>query len=229
MKPLLAAQRAVRFSHPSELAFLNLSGTFLQGDRRSHDEYRAEVNEYLTRAAERLPTKVWALAVENLSQPCHLQLSNPTERNFDEVQLDVDFRGDIMGYAERADARVGAIFPPAPCLYDPTPRLASSLQYLPPFLPRVTYAAPVPELWVTNTDDGSRVRFRPVHLRPREKKTLPALYFLAHLESAGTSISGHWSATAKNVDGDVHGTVELRVTSSVTSAALVLSGDGEES
>jgi hypothetical protein len=189
------------------------------GDLRDGEEYDAEVERYLAKAARRLRLLAMRGVIEQDLAPLELRLTNPLEINFASVQVRVTLPGDVLAYFDDSDIEVDLSN-----LEPPFPWGRSMLG-----LPRVAPVEPI-DFFQTgariDTEDGAVVvTLPPVDVRPGSVHELSPVHLLVPASYAGKSISFTWRATSKSAAGAVSGTGEIAVGAVPVDAFEVIVGD----
>lgn len=194
------------------------------GDRRSPEEYRDEVDKYLVQAEIQLPARARALAVEQVAPTLEVWVTNGTDHNFQDVQVEIIFMGPVAGYVDQREIWKDVDFPTAPNIYGTETSFESMINYV--GLRRPSESA-LDRGWANNTPGRCRIQFQPINLRPRYSVRLPSFRLLAEPEAAGTTLTGVWYATSTSADGVKEGQLSVLVDPTVVSAGAVLS-NGED-
>ncbi len=200
----------------------NMTAHLRIGDRRSLEEYRDEVNKYLAHAEAKVAVQARARAVEQVAPILEVMVTNGTERNFQDVKVEIAFMGQVTGYVDEREVWRDVDFPAAPKLYGTQTLFIPMDDYVGPRKPSPPYKG-----WANNTPGGCRIHFLPINLRPRDSVRLPSFRLLAHPGAAGTTLTGIWHATSTSADGVRQGQLSVSVDPTVVSADAVLS-DGED-
>lgn len=190
------------------------------GDRRLPEEYRDEVDKYLVQAEIQLPARARALAVEKVAPTLEVWVTNGTDHNFQDVQVEIIFMGPVAGYVDQREIWKDVDFPTAPNIYGTETSFESMINYV--GLRRPSESA-LDRGWANNTPGRCRIQFQPINLRPRYSVRLPSFRLLAEPEAAGTTLTGVWYATSTSADGVKEGQLSVLVDPTVVSADAVLS------
>jgi hypothetical protein len=210
-------------------AFRNLTSghKWLVGaENRSTEQYRAQVAEYLTAYRQHLHERLhWSYVRSNLAQ-LTLTLSNPTERVFQDVRVEIDIPGPVNTFDPRDADRPAAPARPRQFGTAPASPLFGGLTDIvsrPSYLARAL--APAVKRPVIDNSGSTRVTYPPVTLRPLESGVrLPKLAVVVR-EEAGSVIVGRWRATALNAEGVSEGKFQLTVGETPLPIGALLSGE----
>ncbi|MFD9339562.1 helix-turn-helix domain-containing protein [Streptomyces sp. NPDC060028] len=182
----------------TDLAFPAWSDPLAVPDRRSHDEFREEVEQYLQDHAAAME-KTLLRATGRTGSALRVKLTNPGETFLAKVEVVLTVPGPAQAYAWDEDDDVKT--PKAPAKYGHRDFALTGilgLQRFPtPFVP----LDHVPQI----QQDGERtvIRFSPLDLRPHETIELHSVTLYSYRETAGTDVQ--WRATATNVSGHAQG------------------------
>jgi hypothetical protein len=157
-------------------------------EKRTPEEYRAEVDGYLAAAAPKMEHQVRAAAVMK-SQPLRLVVVNQTDTNFSHVRCEVRVDGPVVAFFDPRDAKgdPGQEFPSRPRLFgtlDLPGNLLGGLDriYAEDFLNPYRYRGSA------ENSKSSRLIFDRVHLRPLHEVSLEPFRMVAGPELAGQSL-----------------------------------------
>ena len=192
----------------------------ISGDMRSENEFRQDVEAYLASASNRWTATAAALAIKQELAPLRLQIVNPTERNFDEVEVVLDVDGEAGLWLSPRDP-FELVSPPDP----PEPWGSRTI-----FGPIRT----VPRLhlpWAESVQDEieregpiQRVRFGSRHVRPEAVLSLPPVFLTLPVDRAGGKVDARWHLTSTSVDGSQSGDLTYEV-EETPSDIMVPAGD----
>jgi hypothetical protein len=189
-----------------------ISGTIFSGRRedRSRDDYRQEVETYLSSARESVAQAAVSAAIEGGLIQLQPVVSNHTERNFPKVEVELHIAGPVMALDGELDDNG---LPPRPRLFG-TMRSWPSFKaagLTPTHMPRAP-ASSVREVMIDNSA-SARLSFWPVHLRPKRQVELAAFHLLVRAELAGQTLPVNWTATSSGADGLASGSLAIEVRS----------------
>jgi hypothetical protein len=176
-------------------------------DPRTPSEYNDEANAYLSELAKQLPTILLDGAARRLT-PLRLRLANQTTQNLTSLQLVVELPHGVQ-VAEEQTGYDRAHRPTRPIPYGektgytlPTAFAAAGLLAVnPPYIPR-------PQ--VRSTEQGTEITFPGVDVRPRRAVDLDPVVLVVP-EATDSPLRATWSATAKNVEAVLDGTLALPI------------------
>lgn len=188
----------------------DVSSSYLQlsQERRSQETFIQEVEEYLESAERRWAATMAALGITNQLARVRLQVVNPTERNFDGVEVVVEVDGEA-GLWFSAEEPFDAVSAPDP----PDPWGTQTLLDLTAAVPRLHY----PFAATTTTDEieraggVQRARFGSRHVRPGAVVPLPSIFLTLPVERAGGAVAVSWHLTSTSVDGSQSGELSYEV------------------
>jgi hypothetical protein len=195
---------------------------------RTEEAYREEVETYLRAAREHLPAQVRRIAVSHLLKPLEVQLINHSDRNYEDLMVELYVSGNIHGFLEPNDVP-GPELPGRPRPFGTRRHLDLGLQSGFDF-PRPSYETRPPRRTYIDNEASARIRFQAGHLRPEYQVTLEQFFFTIDASHAGEELKLEWHVTARNVDGLVGGTLPLTVGADVLTPqeVLIADGDGDE-
>ncbi len=173
-------------------------------ERRSRDEFQAEIEEYLAIAHDRWPSIVAAQVIEEEESVLTAAIVNDTESNFDDVVIEITLPFDATWVYTRPGA-AGKLRARRPARWGVS--LTESLIDMPLDIRRVD-ASPEPEV---ETVDRfvSLVRFPPIDVRPHTKHPLQRLLVAVAPMLPGQTVPVSWRATARNTPGQLRGKIDL--------------------
>ena len=204
-----------------------IAGTIFSGrqEDRSQDEYRQEVETYLSAARESAAQAAVSAAMEGGLIQLQPVVSNHTDRNFPKVEVELYIAAPVMALDDELDANG---LPRRPRLFGtlrPRPSfVAAGIRT--PHLPRAPASSRIPEVTIDNSA-SARLRFRPVDLRPKRQEELAAFHLLVRAELAGQTLPVNWTATSSGADGLASGSlaIEVRSTSAKPGELLTPTAD----
>jgi hypothetical protein len=211
---LLAHLDTSKTSQPPVATFVQYSR---QAENRTADDYKAEVEKYLTRAEEFLRPRLIAQAWLK-SPPLEVVLVNLTDKNFSQVKCELLAEGAVYGMVDKDDASdLLAAFPKRPVPFgDKYVDLLAGLTSLTSrsFIPNVPS---LPRRYSAHIDNSAsaRVVFDALDLRPQAEVKLERFTLVAGPTLAGTPVHMPWKATATNADSVATGTLPLAVSGKV--------------
>jgi len=187
-------------------------GTVTHPERRTEEEYRAEIAEYLANCRDRLREGFDDL-LSTAANDVTFVIHNATDQNYEQALVHLHVEGDVYGYEYDAEfASLADYLPEAPRIWGPRTesRLLSGLQardytsILPTYTyPGITGAARGPSPTISN--DGSvSITCVPLHIYPHSSSELITLRLVAKAPVA-SPITVRWTATAANVNGRTNG------------------------
>ncbi|MDP9369769.1 MAG: hypothetical protein M3Q03_16115 [Chloroflexota bacterium] len=169
-------------------------------DRRTEDEYRAEVEGYLTGADRVFQAKLMAAAVRQRLAVTRFLIVNPTPRNFPAAELELRLAAGIRVFFDAEDPPEQLDAPARPMRY------GSAATILAP-TPRIAFGRD------TVSYDGERalVRFVPLDVRPGRRHAVRDMHLGVPAEFAGAEISVEWRVTSTGATAASEGTLRLRI------------------
>lgn len=185
----------------------------LDGEFRSEDQFRAEVDRYLDDLEDALDSALVSRAVVHGVARLDLEIINDTDQNFTRVRVEAQLPPGLSVSEWPGDHRERAELPQPPVRYGEGRRErfaglgvmgtvdVSSLRpgALNPWWPEITTGK-----------DTIIVDFVPEDVRPRGRESLPTLWLVVS-DPAMDSVSVSWEATATNVDGRLSGDLSVPV------------------
>ena len=180
----------------------------LPTDRRSKDEFRAEVAEYKAAAPRRWTAVVVAGGIKRRIAEVRLEVVNPTEQNFEGVEVLVDLPDGVQAWLDEDE----------PFDYFDAPEPVGPWGSRDWIVPASIGARlsrgirlPGPTDEVERGADRWRVRFHPRHVRPGESVSLPAVHLSLAEDRAGGEIDIRWRLTSTGADGWRQGSITYSV------------------
>lgn len=169
----------------------------LSGDPRSREEYRSEVATYMQQVDEHVEAEVIKAVIEGETSALKLEIENPTDRNFNEVEvvLHVPSGPVVWADADEVNLVVGAA--PSPKPWGEKRKIELDVSAFSGF----ASSRPVE---IDRNNGGTTVRFDPKHVRPRARVSLPVLHMVLWSHPSDIPIS--WTLTSSGVDGQASGT-----------------------
>lgn len=184
------------------LASFEVPSLSLNLDRRSKDEYRAEVEEYLAGADRDFVARLLAAAVRADLAAVRFAIVNPTPRNFQAAELEVRFSEGVRIFLHEDDPADQLDVPIRPVKY-------GSMAMLAPVVPRLSIHR---EHNSVSYENGCAVvRFIPVDVRPGRRHTVADIHLGVPAELAGTDIAAEWRVTSTGATNASEDTLRLAV------------------
>ena len=185
----------------------------LNFENRSPEEYRRQVESYVTKVAPLLPAILRSAVVINRTPGLQLVVINETDQNFAGVRVEVTIEREVWAYRSAEDARPEMPRPPrkwgsAPELNLPGMNMVSRLD--------------MPDLWGPSIDNSgsARIEFPDDDLRPNARVELDPIHLVCDAGLAGEVLTGNWTATSSTASGVVRGEFPIQVPSNVASPGL---------
>jgi hypothetical protein len=193
----------------SLLASHGLASAFETPEPRSPDEYRQEVETYLSRLEDALLS---IALTRHLKTPrCRLacRLENPTDRNIAGIKVTLTLPEGVRAYDDSLDEDD---LPLAPRTWGPQPTIAPLGTWLgyPVQGPRLPFIQPrlnPSEPSATVGSDGHSIDYE-MDLRPKDVLDLPQVTLLVP-EVASSPLIAQWAATSTGARGVAEGTLEI--------------------
>lgn len=195
---------------------------------RPPDEYRTQVQRWATQAQEGVRGETLSRAFQNKCCLVALTMTNSTERNFEDVQIELKVPGEALAFESENDIEHVGI-PPRPRLWGtppPEPPLLGGRFLRVPHSSRPDPLFPLPRIENDN-DQSANLKFPGEHLRPLTSETLPSFHLLVPPSIAGQTITATWRATARNADSETTGTITIRVAEEPLRPVELLTDDGD--
>lgn len=196
-----------------------------QEERRTPDDFRAEVEAYLAMAAEQLQPALISLLVASKVNVMEWTVTNPTDLNFPNVEVVVYVPGAVEAYADDFSADL----PEAPWPYGkfrPFDLLGSS-SYLHHAALGLAPQQYFPRRVQIENGGSVTLTFSVGNLRPRETVELDT-FSLITTEPAGTELTAAWTATSTGINGVHEGTFTIKVRERAVSVLDIAPGTGHE-
>lgn len=176
----------------------------IASDTRSREEYQEEVGAYLGSGANYWRATIATLAIQRNLAPVLLEVRNPTERNFDGVEVVVDVPPDVQAWVTDDEPHEVFDAPTPPELWN-----QKSIAML--RVPRLKSLRPHAE--IERDSVGSRIRFAPHHVRPGETVRLRPVHLVVPASGEVAPIRLRWRLTSTGADGWRDGEVLYEVDS----------------
>lgn len=189
------------------------AGLLGEQDKRTIEEYIAEVDKWAEHRARAAPKAVQGRYVNAGRGVVALTVHNPTGRFLPDVEVEAHFEGDnIIGLDEEPPIE-GLPPPPRPYGQRRPGPLSSVLSGFNYSRPSPIFTSPIVgrrrRTWV---EDGSvRLVFRVGDLRQHATDTSDDVYLLLHGRPEGGVLRGMWKATIRDQEGVLSGTLEIPV------------------
>lgn len=186
------------------------------GEKRTGDEYRKEVDDYIALARKALFGRIFANALRR-ANPIGIVVVNGTDGNFSEVRCELTMPDQLWAVFDRRAAldELSGKFPTHPRPFGAIDRDPFGLQR--PLDSVYALGLTPPRIYRGRIDNSASVKvtFDPVTLRPRDEVHLEPFFLLAGRGLAGATIEVDWKATATNADGVAAGILNLTVVPNV--------------
>jgi hypothetical protein len=183
----------------------------LRPEDRSPEDYQSEVESYLHEARESAIDQRMLRATELASVKIGLLLVNLTERNFTDVEVEVEIDTPILA------ARASRIEHPPPFIDLPQrPRLWGTLRpawsgTIPGVpLPASASKRAGPPAMEIDTGPPCRISWRAGNIRPSSRVILEQVCLFVPPSHAGEAIAATWKATASDAVGVASGSITFR-------------------
>ncbi len=174
-------------------------------DSRGEEQFREEVEEYVED-----PEQLWrALSTEGAIDEdlavLRLAVMNPTERNFEGVQVEVILPPDVLGTLKASEVRPALDVPDTPLMWGKHSVITAATRDLERVQPVLG------PKHVVDQGNVTRIRFDAGHVRPGTPATRPDVHLLIPAPLAGEQLSVHWRITSTSVDSWQEGEITLDV------------------
>lgn len=186
--------------------------TFRVGPRedRRREDFEAEVGKYIDELREALPPYLSMRSVLHKVGALDLQVVNPTDRPFTEVQVRLRFDTlDVEVIADRDDASYSA-----PELPEPPREWGSPTFYRDPYRGLAIGPIRVFNKWTPDVHrkgkDHLEVVFVPEVVRPHQTTELPRIWLVASADGP-TQLEVTWTATGTEARGQASGSLTIRL------------------
>lgn len=190
-------------------------------DPRTPDEYQAEVDAYIAKATDVLPSLVAKGAYERNLGAIALSVRNHTDDPIRGLQVEVVIAAKgIMAVSEESDFGKPWL-PRRPIMLgkdvrSPFDSLGISKLVMPSLSSYVSPGVRAIGPGVTIDNDNSvRLTFEPLDLYARETAALDEFFLFATIDHAGTTLNAEWTARGRDVSGVVSGVVAIQVDANV--------------
>jgi hypothetical protein len=183
-------------------------------ETRTPDQYKAEVDDYLERLRHHAPSVGLTRAIRLGYSEHRLTVRNPTESNFPQVQVVLEFPSGIGAYDP--EAVEDAELPTPPRLWEQSPPLpylgGTNVTATDPFLVQAERMnVRFSRIDIRAHDEGVRLAFTPIDLRPRaSEETDPFHLFVADTFAAG-QMQATWEATSTDANGVASGSLAISI------------------
>ena len=192
---LLGPLRPRRPDPLNPLAGLAMPGLGLDLDKRSQEQFKQEVETYLVAPDAVLTAVAAEHAIGDEVAVLRLVVVNPTERNFEEVQVEVRLPAEVLGTLRASEVRRALEVPDRPLPWGDDSVLRP---------PQLDLSRIVSVRGGRGHDvehgETTQVRFDAGQVRPGAKVQLPDLYLLIPMKFAGSQLSVSWRITSTSAD-----------------------------
>ena len=195
------------------------SGIFgFEADPRTEDEYRAEVESYITKATKVLPAVVIRRACERGLGLVRLSVENNTDDPIRQLQIVLTMPQKGLHGLTEGDLP-DAEMPKRPVMLGKGGssrfRDLAGLGFSGAYLPSYDYLRPVgpsigPRVRIDNSN-STTITFAPVDLYAQDHQDLDEFYLLTSIDHTGNTLSGTWTARARDASGVQSGSIEIDV------------------
>jgi hypothetical protein len=190
---------------------------------RSPEAYRAEVDAYVVEAEEQAFYQRVIEAVQEGVGRLQPSLVNPTDRNFTRIQVELVINESIWAVDPEGLPSEPSL-PSSPRQWGklrPRSWLGAGWE---PRLPVLSTKPTVPFVPDVVIDRGPpcRIQWSIDHLSPRGRETLAPVFALIPPRHAGEVFVAEWTATARNADGLVSGTLPISIDANPVVLARVI-------
>jgi hypothetical protein len=187
------------------------SAAFMRQDTRTVEQYREEVRRHLSDYADYLSERLQWEYAERGAGVLGLTLVNPTDRTFEDVQVEIYIPGQITAINLRDISQPADSAPPPPRPFGKSTMMEFDIgSFIPQHL-MIPSANPVPgAVPIIDNSSSASVKYPPVRLRPRARVALDDIVLIVN-EPPGSVIAGTWEATAINAEACVKGTLRVNV------------------
>jgi hypothetical protein len=198
--------------------------TTTEPDPRTPEEYRQEVDTFLARMRDAVPSALHQAAAIHAGR-LRLRLNNRTQTNLPGVELEVQLPPGIEAVLPRQALNEGEEklpfgLPSPPRPYGPVKHDISLLAAMSFPLPDFRDAlAEAPEI---HPGPPIQIGFPSVNLRPGRSVELDEIVLISRGELTGTSILLSWQATSTHFDGAAEGEVTVPVEEPVSLLHMLL-------
>lgn len=203
--------------------FASLVVGLSQPDRRTEEEYRSQVEEYLGSSEELLHAHLRWNFFETGRARLILVVVNKTDRTFESVQVEVHLPGPVEAVDPQTEEQPLENLPVRPKPFGERTMnwdisAGSHLLGIMPHGVDVLGLSAGPE--IDNTG-SAHVTFPPFTLRPKSRHVLDPVHLVIDAQP-GTVIDGGWRATATNAEGQATGPLRVHVASPPDVAKLLV-------
>ena len=187
-------------------------GLLGEADKRSLDDYIAQVDGWKDRAIKEAPAVVLGRYIEAVHGVVAVTVTNPTGRFLTDVEVEVVFEGDHVGGFVEAPEVVE--LPPEPRRYGErteSPLLSRSMGFDASLLgvhPGQTFTPPPRRTHIDAKPGSVRIRFHIGDLRQHGTDTSADAFILVNGRPDGGILRGSWKATIRDQEGVVEGILE---------------------
>lgn len=196
-----------------------------QPDRRTEEEYRSQVEEYLGSSEAQLRAHLRWNFFETGRARLNLVVVNKTDRTFESVQVEVHLPGPVEAVDPQTEEQPRENLPARPKPFGERTMnwdIAAGSRLLGVMPHRVDALGLSAGPDIDNTG-SAHVTFPPFTLRPKSRHVLDPVHLVIDAQP-GTVIDGGWTATATNAEGQATGPLRVLVASAPDVVEL-LSGE----
>lgn len=204
-----------------------------EDDRRTPEEYAAQVDGYIAKASEALPGVLISRSRARGLGRIAFSVRNSTENPIHGLQVEVRIPAEGVIALNKDEI-------PAEKLPDPPVMLGKLVRSRFDYLGGVPFPAltsPRYDLLTPGLQSFRRVRidnshsvlltFDPVDLYPEETAELEEVWLFAHPALAGTTVTAEWSARSRDASGVLRETIDIEVDTRVLSIDQLLADSDE--
>lgn len=191
---LLGPLRPRRSDPFSPLGSIAVPRMGLDLDRRSKDEFKEEVETYLADPNAVLEAVAAERAIGDEVAPLRLAVVNPTERNFEDVQVEISLPAGILGTLKASEVRRALDVPDRPLAWGEDSLMRAASLDLPDIVNIRGKGHDVEH------GETTEVRFDAGQVRPGAKIALPDLHVLIPPRLAGSQLRASWRITSTSAD-----------------------------
>ena len=192
------------------------------GEKRSEEEYEAEVEGYVEAMEDSWSLAGDAIAIDWVKERrsvLGVSVRNNTEQNYENAVIELTLAGLDQGRTLPPPRATQ----PGSCEF-PTSRKWGDMSFIPniaaryPVAPIAALAKPRPDIEEPGTDQVL-VRYPELRIRPHTPHKLEPLLLALAPGMAGQLVPVHWRVTASNADGHQEGDIDFHVPAPASSGA----------
>jgi hypothetical protein len=204
--------------HVQELTRIQEPVSFaMSGDRRSKDEFRQEVEDYVSEPRALYRAVLTEAAIETRVAVLRLAVANPTARNFEGVQVEATFPAGVFVSLYEHEVRAALDVPDRPEVWGERTFAIAAARELRGVQPRIVTHR-------VERGEATTICFAAVHVRPGTPAPLSEVHLFIPPQYAGEQLPVRWRLTSTSADSWRDGEFALEIDSEMRIPKLAVPG-----